>query len=181
MITLINGDSSKYQGTADLVFTNPYAPLPKQLHKTPAIINLYERDHHRRDICEHAWMGGATLEHVSSWGINGYNNVYVANMDRIFVDLSDLEEDTRDAPPDWGWFPHALVIRLLRAYGLENGGERKRRVVWDGFAGRGTVGVGCVAMGHDFIGIEKDLAIYQRMRIYLQHYSPKEATQHGSC
>lgn len=184
MITLINGDSSKYTGTADLVFTNPYAPLPKQLHKTPAIINLFAPTRTdmvtRKDWAQRRFLGGAKLVPVSRWGHHHLNQVFVANMPVVEVDLTDLVEDTTDAPPGWGWFPHALVIRMLRAYGLENGGERKRRLVWDGFAGRGTVGVGCAAMGYDFIGIEKDLAIYQLMQRYLHNFSPKEAP-HGSC
>lgn len=139
LYALLHGDSSKFTGDCDLVFTNPYAPLPKQLQNKPMLIcDFTERKAIAEERC------GTTLETVSEW-YNGKNSIWSGNVKNINVDLSDLMPD----PP--GWFPEELVYRLLRVYG------KPGFIVWDGFMGRGTVGKVALRMGMKFIGIDKIL------------------------
>lgn len=174
MLSLFHDDGTKWKGSADLVFTHPYGPLPSQLHGKPSIINLYQPNALKISTCEKMWMGGAKLEPISTWGVEQRNTVFVANLPVRKIDLTDLVEDTTDAPPNTGWFPIALVMRMLwRAYAMPG------RTCWDGFAGRGTVGHGCVCVGMHYVGIEWNAMNYARMLNYLHQYLPKEQS-HGT-
>lgn len=155
MLELIHGNATDFVGSADVVFCNPYAMLPKCLHGKPSIISLYEGKGPRREIAEE-WIGGSRLRMVSYWGRGLKNTIYVANLDTVKVDLTDLVED----PP--GWFPLDLVRRMLDAYAWPPG-----TTVWDGFMGRGTVGRVCAERGFNFIGMDFNNKRVEMARGYL--------------
>jgi hypothetical protein len=151
------GDSVNYTGDADLVFTHIYGPLPKQLIGKPAIINVYGNKKAKAE----EWCG-AELHEVSKWARGLTNTVYVANtaLDGP-VTLTDLEED--EFAPGRGWFPQALVQRLLAYHPFPKGPI----TVFDGFMGRGTVGRGARAKVMSFVGIDRDPARVAIAREYL--------------
>lgn len=162
MIRLHRMNATDYRGGAELVFTNPYAPLPQQLHGKPSIISLFEGKGSRKEICE-GWLGGAMLTEISRWGSGLDNTVYVANLPAREIDLTDLVEDQLE--PGRGWFPLALPERLLDLYSdFWRPGHR----VWDGFMGRGTVGAACRARRLSFIGIDIDPERVAIARRYLR-------------
>ncbi len=146
------GDSSQYDGDADLVFTHPYCHLPTRLIGKPAIINTYGR---KSDQLE-KWCG-AWLHKVSKWH-NATNALYTANWDPPNIDLNHM---LADAP---GWFPLELTDKLLEAFLASRAAPKYSFgiTVWDGFMGRGTVGKSCQRLGLDFVGID-----WQRERVEL--------------
>jgi len=150
------GDSSLWIGDADIILSNPYAPIPPHLHGKPAIISLYER-RGRREIAER-WLGGAPLSLIDRWGSGLTNSVYVANLPVRSITLSDLVED----PPIY--FPLDLPRRLIAGYAefFPPGA-----VVFDGCCGRGTVGAACREKGLAFVGIDHDPAMIETARAYL--------------
>jgi hypothetical protein len=153
-VTLICGNASEWHGHADMVLTNPYAPLPQCLRGVPAIVTDFGwREERVRGFV------GARLTAIGSWSRAGRNTVWVANMTGKPVDLSDLVEE--EFAPGRGWFPLYLPRRLLAAYG------RPGITVWDGFCGRGTVGKACVEMGMSFIGIDRDPERVKLAKAYL--------------
>lgn len=154
-------NATAYRGGADLVFTNPYAPLPPHLCGKPSIVSLFEGKGCRRELAE-GWLGGAPLFEIGRWGSALANTVYVANLPPREVDLTDLVEDVHE--PGRGWFPLALCERLLDLYSDH---WRPGRRVWDGFMGRGTVGAACRARGLRFIGIDIDPERVRLARRYL--------------
>ncbi len=149
------GDSVSYEGDADLVFTHPYCPLPKQLMAKPAIINTYGR---KSDKLEQ-WCG-AKLHKISKWH-NATNCVYAANWDPPAIDLNHM---MADAP---GWFPIELTDTLLAAFLGSSPKYRFGITVWDGFMGRGTVGKSCQRLGLDFVGIDWRRERVELARTYL--------------
>ncbi len=151
---LICGDSTGWVGTADLVLTNPYAPLPTCLIGVPALVSNFAE---RKGLCE--VYVGAPLSEVSPWGKGWRNRVWVANMPVRLVDLTDLVED--EFEPGRGWFPEDLPLRLLKAFASPG------MTVWDGFMGRGTVGKACAELGLGFIGIDRDPERVALARKYL--------------
>lgn len=163
MVTLICGDSSKYRGDADFVFTNPYAPLPPQLVGKPALINLFlPAGREVQRIADGERWVGAKLRFVSYWS-NQTNAIFTANIERrVEVDVSDLE--TVAVYPGGGCFSEKMVRRLLTAFADEipSGG-----VIWDGFMGRGTVGKVALEMGYGFVGIDKDPTRHQLAMDYV--------------
>lgn len=145
-ITLIHGDAANYAGPRpDLIFTHPYGFLPLRLRTVPMIINLYEAAMPRRAMAE-VWCGCRLFE-VGRWGHGGGNVMYVGNLQsphrRKPMDISYHIED------DGGWFPEELAIYVLNEFAWKTG-----LTVWDGFCGRGTVGLACKMMGHDYIGMD---------------------------
>lgn len=141
-MTLICRNATEWVGSADLVLTNPYAPLPPCLRGVPSLISNFAE---RKELCE-AYVGAPLVE-VSAWSRGLRNRVWAANLPVKPVDLTDLVED--EFEPGRGWFPEELPRRLLSAYrwaGLVT--------VWDGFMGRGTVGKACAELGLDFVGID---------------------------
>lgn len=144
------GDSSEYDGDADLVFTNPYAPLPQTLIGKPSIINIYFKN-----AAVQKWCGGRQLYKVSKWSRNNMNTIYVANYEPVpRIDLTGLVE----VPP--GWFPEELVSRMLDFF-------PNVKTVWDGFMGRGTVGKVARERGMSFVGIDIKPDRVELARAYL--------------
>jgi len=142
------GDAAAWTGHADLVLTNPYGPLPACLHAVPAIVSNFAE---RKARCE-AWIGGRPLLEVSAWGEGMRNRVWVAGLAVLDLDLTDLTEDHDGLDAAHGWFPLALPMRLLAAYGQPGW------TVWDGFMGRGTTGRAALELGMTFVGIDRDPA-----------------------
>jgi 2-polyprenyl-3-methyl-5-hydroxy-6-metoxy-1,4-benzoquinol methylase len=156
MLTFICADSTTWEGQADAVLSNPYAPIPKQLHGKPMLLSLFEGKGSRLKQAE-AWIGGSHLSPIGFWGAGGQNVVYVANMPIVMVPLSDLMVD----PPVY--MPLGLPLRLLDAYWQF---IRPGMTVFDGCCGRGTVGLACKMRGLGFVGIDKDHAMIDRARAY---------------
>jgi hypothetical protein len=147
-ISISCGGASKWVGEADLVLTNPYAPLPECLWGKPSFISLYIARNDGRLQKAQQWIGGHKLYHLSYWGQDSRNAVYIANMNFSFIGLSDLVEDYTDTNFNEGWFPLALPLLLLARYAGSG------LTVWDGFCGRGTVGRACRMLGLNYIGID---------------------------
>lgn len=144
-VTLSCGNATYWEGSGvDLVFTHPYAPLPRSLIGKPSIINLFGD---KKKLAE-GWLR-AELKPVSRWGKDLANTLYVANMVPVPMNLTRLHEDNTGLLKG-GWFPLELATTLLTAYGTPG------MTVWDGFMGRGTVGKACQQLGMNFIGIDKD-------------------------
>lgn len=122
----------------DLILTNPYGPLPRELHGRPMLIHQWR---HRQAEAEE-WCGNKLVE-VAAW--NRDKEVFwAANVGEIVpVDLSEF------VPTAEGWYPPELPVRLLRAYGSAG------ITVWDGFMGRGTVGRAARSLGMNYIGVEQ--------------------------
>src|SRR5688572_5277360 len=74
-VTLICGDARDWNGKADLVLTNPYAPLPACLRGVPMLVSNFVE---RLTLCE--TYVGATLRPVGIWGKGQRNAVWAANM-----------------------------------------------------------------------------------------------------
>lgn len=137
--TFYSGDSSEFKGDADLVLTNPYAPLPKQLQDKPMLIcDFTDRHKLAEERC------GTKLYELSPW-YGGRNTIWVGNAPVKNINLRDLNPELKD-----GWFPLDLPLRLLTQY------ARPGMTIWDGFMGRGTTGLACRLLGLKFIGIDKD-------------------------
>jgi len=149
------GNASEWTGTGvDLVLTNPYAALPPCLRSTPAIVSNFAE---RKSRCE--GYIGRELDEIATWGRGHRNRVWVAGLDPVPVDLSDLIED--EETPRRGWFPLELPLRLLRAY------ARPGMTICDPFMGRGTVGKACLLLGMKFIGIDRDPDRVELARRYI--------------
>lgn len=152
------GDSVNYTGDADVVFSHLYGPLPPQLIGKPAIINLFGNKKAKGE----EWCG-AELHEVSKWAKDLTNTIYVANTSAPKIDLTDLVED--EFAPRRGWFPVELCTRMICAVG--EGTMSVGDCVFDGFMGRGTVGMACKMIGIGFVGIDRDPARVVIARDYL--------------
>lgn len=165
-IRLICGDASKWWASRrpDLVFTNPYAPIPRFLHGLPSFISLYHpagQDRRGRIDQTQRWIGSELIK-VSDWGLGGNNALYVANLPVRPIDLTDLVEDTYQ--PGIGWFPLELPMRVMDIHKrLFMPGDQ----VWDGFCGRGTVAKACQTLGLDCVSIDIDRSRVELARQYL--------------
>jgi hypothetical protein len=151
--TLSCGDASHSDDCADLVFTDIYAPLPRQLVGIPAIINVVGK---KPDAEE--WVG-SRLDRVSEWGRRVNNTICVSNQCVIEVDLTDMIED--EITPGVGFMPLELPLRVLRLYGSPG------ITVWDGFMGRGTIGKAALSLGMNYIGIDNDPDRVKMAREYI--------------
>lgn len=149
-LTLYQGEAADYPGPApDLILTNPYGPMG--LRATPALLHQWV---HRQGELER-WTGRQDLQLVGTWN-DGREAFWASGMAARPVDLSDLR------PEPGGWYPEALVNRLLAAYAPAIGST-----VWDGFMGRGTVAQVARARGLRYIGIERLAAHLRLAQAYL--------------
>lgn len=142
------GDASQWNGKADFILTNPYAPIPPCLWDIPSIISMYEKSGSRQARAEE-WIGGTMLHPIGVWGEGGTNRVYVANLPVRQLDISDLVEDRWEGSNEW--MPVELPWRLMALYAdilLPN------MTCWDGFCGRATIGAACRLRQIDYIGID---------------------------
>jgi hypothetical protein len=141
-VILTCGKAESFIGSADLILTNPYGPLPKQLQTVPMLICNFEERHRE---CEQ--YCGTSLHKIGEWGEDDRRCTFWAgNTSPIPVDIAGLVPDTY--ANTYGWFPLELPLRLLKVYG------KPGITVWDGFMGRGTTGKACQILGMDFIGMD---------------------------
>lgn len=140
-ITIYKGLAQDWKGTEpiDLVFTNPYGALPESLQMHPMVIHQWI---HRRHQAE-KWCGNKLVHCVGAWN-KGKEAFWTANMDqRVFVPISEF------VPEPEGWYPEAMVARLLKTFG------RPGYTIWDGFMGRGTVGKIAIELGMNYVAVEE--------------------------
>ena len=142
-IKIYQGEAKDWLGfePIDLVFTNPYGPLPRSLYGHPMVIHQWV---HRRKEAEE-WTGNKLTHHIGIWNRNkeAFWSANILPKDRHFVDIGEF------VPEQPGWYPEAMVRRLLKMYG------RDGWTIWDGFMGRGTVGKVAVELGMKYVGIER--------------------------
>lgn len=124
----------------DLVFTNPYGPMPTELTDTPAIIHQW--DHRKADA--ERWSGMSLGVRIGRW--NRDKESFWVNDAMRGVSMINVSQFV---PEEEGWYPIEMVRRILSAYALPG------QVVWDGFMGRGTIAKVCREMGLKYIGIEQ--------------------------
>lgn len=139
-VRVYHGKAEDWDGgeSIDLVFTNPYGPMPAALRDTPA---LYHQWVHRKPELER-WVGRGDLELVGTWN-DGREAFWCANLPCIPVDVSEFR------PEHGGWYPLELVRRLLAVYGQPG------MTIFDGFMGRGTVGKVARELGMNYVGVEE--------------------------
>lgn len=142
-------DSSQWVGRADAVLTNAYGPLPECVRGLPSVVTLFEGRENRRELAE-KWCG-AELTPVGRWQQRGKNTIYVAGLPYRKIPVERLTP-TKDEMVS-GWFPLDLPRRVLDVYSdLVPPGS----TIWDGFCGRGTVGLACRNLGYGYVGVDKD-------------------------
>lgn len=157
-------DATKWAGIADVVYTHPYAPLPRQLNGLPSVVNLFHpagRDPRERIKITEGWLG-ATLTAIGVWGKGHRNTHYVANMPARAVVIGDLIEDPYTFGV--GWFPLELPRRIMTAYPDV---FRHGLTVADPFCGRGTVGMAALLHGLNYAGADIDPERVALARAYL--------------
>lgn len=139
-VIIYHGKAEQWQGKEkiDLVLTNPYGPMPPNLIDHPMVIHQWV---HRK--AEAMRWSLNTLRHcVGTWN-GGREAFWSGNMPEQVVDISEF------VPEPGGWYPEAMVRRLLTAFAVEG------QTVWDGFMGRGTVAKICREMGLKYVGVEE--------------------------
>jgi hypothetical protein len=161
------GDSSQYEGDADLVLTNAYGPIPAQLHNKPIIITNFAS----RKV-EMEMLAGQPLAEIGRWGIEGMQAVWVANLEPRPIDLSFVGDERFEM--NRGWWPLDLPLRLLLHFRYDWRPTAESTldwvppaVIWDGFMGRGTAGSACQLLGLHFVGIDIDPARVELAKRYL--------------
>jgi DNA modification methylase len=147
-------NAEDFAGTADLVLTNPYGPLPKGVIGKPCLISNFN---HRKTQCEE-WAQ-CELKEISHWSRGLKNTVWIGNDEVLPIDLTGLMEE--EFKPGRGWFPLSLPFVLLKSYADPG------MTVIDPFMGRGTVGWICKHLGLDFIGIDRDPERVEMAKAYI--------------
>ncbi len=136
----------------DLVFTNPYGPLPTSLWHHPMIIHQWR---HRKQEAE-AWCGNVLDDVIGQWN-KGREVFWCANIAvPVRLDLSAF------VPEKAGWYPEDLVRKIFDAYILPG------QTVWDGFCGRGTIARVASEHGVNFVGVEQLSEHIAIARTYLE-------------
>jgi DNA methylase len=158
------GDSSQYEGEADLVLTNAYAPIPSHLRSGPMIVS-----HSAARKARVEELVGQTLTEIGRWH-RGTQAVWVANLEPRPLDLEFLAAE--ECEPGRGWWPLDLPLRLLNHYYMDNIPQADPHpyhgmVVWDGFMGRGTAGMACRLLNQRFVGIDIDVGRVELAKRYL--------------
>lgn len=140
--TIYHGDADQWPGheSIDLVLTNPYGPMPAALRHTPMLIHQWA--HRKGEAARWVGIDVDELQLVGAWN-DGRECFWAANMAAVPVDVAEFR------PAPGGWYPLELPLRLLSAY------ARKGQTVWDGFMGRGTIGVAAELLGLKYVGIEQ--------------------------
>jgi hypothetical protein len=139
-IRLYHGRADEWAGgeAIDLVFTNPYGPLPASLYKTPLVVHQWL--HRRWELFN--WCGSAKLRLIGTWN-GGREAFWAANVAAMPLDLSEFR------PEPGGWYPPDLVRRILALYAIPG------LTIWDGFMGRATVGKVAREFGCAYVGVEE--------------------------
>lgn len=140
-MTIYKGNAVDWKGdeAIDLVFTNPYGRLPKNLIDHPMVIHQWA---HRRRQAEE-WVGTKFAYTIGEWNRKRETFWGVNMTQRITVNIEEF------VPEPMGWYPEAMVERLMKVFG------RPGYTIWDGFMGRGTVGKIATEMGMKYVAVEQ--------------------------
>lgn len=155
--TIIRGSAEHWTGSADFVFTNPCGPLPSCVRGLPMLLTLHAPTlaNRRQALAEH-WVGGR-LELIGYWGPAA--SLFRVGLPERPIDLSPF------APEEsMGAYPLEFCLSLLRLYADF---LRPGAVVWDGFAGRATVGRAARMLGYSYVGIERRWDRVRQARAYV--------------
>lgn len=162
--------ADQWRGGADVIVTNPYGPLPPQLRAKPALISLYHpRGASRTTRIGDAtrWLNDRSLHNISDWGESRRNTFYVCGLPPRYCRLEAYREEHDPLIPNVGWFNLGMIVELLTLYAdLIPPGS----TVWDGFCGRGTVGVACHKLGLNYIGLDIDPERVEIARLFLAQH-----------
>lgn len=141
-VRIYEGKAEDWRGDEpiDLVFTNPYGPLPWSLVTVPVIVHQWR---HRFDELV-AWTRRPDLECFATWN-DDREAFYASGLRMPLLDLSTYR------PEPGGWYPLDMAHRILASVPV----SRWPMTVWDGFMGRGTVGKVARALGMRYIGVEE--------------------------
>ena len=149
-IRIYHGRADTWDGGEhiDLVFTNPYGPLPESLKQTPMIVQKWC---HRRAELER-WCGTADLELIGTWN-NAREAFWSVNIEYGWIhSLAALRlEEGQYRPEPGGWYPEEMVRRILDICTP----IARPFTIWDGFMGRSTIGKICRERGIDYVGVEE--------------------------
>lgn len=140
-LVLYHGLAQDWDGKEeiDLVFTNPYGPMPKSLVNHRMVIHQWV---HRKREAER-WCGNDLRHCIGTWNI-GREAFWSANIfPEVVVDIA------RFRPEDAGWYTEEMVKELLTVFG------RPGWTIWDGFMGRGTIGKIALSLGMRYVGVEE--------------------------
>jgi hypothetical protein len=139
-LVIYQGEAIDWPGEEhiDLVFTNPYGPLPTSLHGHPMVIHQWVHNHRQAEL----WCGNRLKHCVGLWNRNR-EAFWSTITQHLSVDIAAF------VPEEAGWYPEEMVRRLLTVFG------RPGFTVWDGFMGRGTIGKITLEYGMSYVGIER--------------------------
>lgn len=144
--TIYHGEAVDWPGAEpiDLVLTNPYGPLPRSLEGKPML--LHQWAHRRSELASWACVPESALQLVGSWN-DDRECFWALNMPPLGGKTLGAMRGFRPEPG--GWYPLELPVLLLEMFG------RAGDVVWDGFMGRGTVGLAAYLRGMRYVGVEQ--------------------------
>lgn len=143
-VRLYHGRAEDWAGPepVDLVFTNPYGAMPASLGARPMLLHQWR--HRLADLAKWCGREVSAFEEVGGW--NGDRECFwTLNMPAKAVDVSEFR------PEPGGWYPPAMVERLLEVYDIES----RPMTIWDGFMGRATIGKVAIDRGMKYVGVEE--------------------------
>lgn len=140
-LKIYHGRAEDWQGDeqVDLVFTNPYGPLPRQLAGVPMI--LHQWVHRSDELAKWVGVDEGDLQLLGKWN-RDREAFWCLNMAPFPVKIAQF------SPEPGGWYPPWMVDEILGQYWARRQGwtdeaykARNGRpfTIWDGFMGRGTL------------------------------------------
>lgn len=157
-LRIYHGRAEDWEGgeKIDLVFTNPYGPLPRSLAGKPMIVHQW--CHRTEELARWCHVAESDLGLLSKWN-GGREAFYAVNLEHFPVDVE------RFKPEPGGWYPPDLVAIMLGQFWMyrwyDPAKEEERRsagfIIWDGFMGRGTIAREVIMRGGlvDYVGVEE--------------------------
>lgn len=173
-LKIYHGHAETWPGaeTIDLVFTNPYGPLPRSLAGKPMIVHQWTR--RLEELAAWCHTTPEKLRPLGTWN-RGREGFYTLNLEPFPVNIE------RFNPEPGGWYPPWLVDEIFgqfwahRWYDPEKEEERRKAdhkfTVWDGFMGRGTLARVMGARSHElrFVGVEE---LGRHIDVALEYLAP---------
>ncbi len=147
-VTLYRGEA-EYGHRPDgevFVLTNPYGPVPSWIAHVPGMVHQWV--HRKPDLAQwlphglELWLTGLWNDRREAFW--SFNRVLPA-----WVEISEFK------PEPGGWYPEAMVDHILATVLPVSADIAATITIWDGFAGRGTVGKVALARGFKYVGIER--------------------------
>ncbi len=159
-VRIYHGRAEDWPGEekVDLVFTNPYGPLPASLARHPMIVHQWT--HRLEELALWCHTSTANLRPLGTWN-RGREGFYTINLEPFPVKIE------RFRPEPGGWYDPWMVEEILGAFWMhrwyDHEKEEERRkaghvfTIWDGFMGRGTLARVMRARSNDlrFVGVEE--------------------------